>query len=81
MLMGSHRIQNILLQPRKEGQTMYDNYMRHCRRLDPPADHEGDCLEIIKVRSEILRSKQLVIGGTYRMYYDRYGKVSEIADM
>ena len=73
MLMGSHRIQNILLQPRKEGQTMYellgycrregeyqgrkyDNYMLHCRRLDPPADHEGDCLEIIKVRSEILRS-------------------------
>jgi hypothetical protein len=66
---------------RKRGEyegNAYDNYYLHCRKVVAPEDHKGEYLEIFKVKAVLVSESELIIGGTYRFYYDRYGKVSEV---
>lgn len=65
---------------RKQGEyesRTYDNWSLHCRSVESPEGHEGDFVEVFKVKASLLSEDQLVIGDVYRVYYDRYGRVCE----
>ena len=57
----------------------FDNYNLHCKMVDPPAEHTGDCVEVIKVRSELIHSEDLVLGALIDVFYDRFGRVSKVS--
>ncbi len=56
----------------------YDNWSLHFRNTESPKNHQGEFFEVISVRSSLIPEDQLVIGEKYQVYYNRFGKVSEL---